>query len=101
METFFHFLKIIVDKTGTQCYNQNVPEMETERRLNMTNSEKLTNKIKGTGYTLSSFSEALGISRVALRNKIDGRTEFKASEIKNICSLLSIPAPEVSEYFFA
>lgn len=67
----------------------------------MTNTPKLRGKIAEKGYTLSSFSDAMHITRPCMRNKINGVVDFKASEIEKCCVLLSIPFSEVEEYFFA
>lgn len=67
---------------------------------NLTNSAKLRGKIAEKGFNISSLSRALHMSRACLRNKINGLTEFKGSEIKAICSVLDISIAEMSIYFF-
>lgn len=66
----------------------------------MTNKKKLQGKIVECGYTLTSFSTAMGLSRVSLRKKLNGTVEFRESEIKKAMTLLSIPAAEIETYFF-
>lgn len=66
----------------------------------MTNSNKLKGKIVENGYTLSSFSDAIPLSRMSLRRKLNGEADFRVSEIEKICSLLGIERSEISNYFF-
>lgn len=67
----------------------------------MTNGMKLKGKIVECGYNVSTFSEAMGMSRPTMRKKINGFTDFSASEIERACRLLSIPYDDVAVYFFA
>ena len=67
----------------------------------MTNTAKLKGRIVEKGYTLSSFSAAIGLSKPTLRAKINNIIEFKASEIEKICGLLEISFVESRDYFFA
>lgn len=67
----------------------------------MTNSNKLRGRIVEMGFTMESFSEAVGISRPSLRAKLSGAREFKASEIQRSCDVLSISRRDIGEYFFA
>ena len=66
----------------------------------MTNSNKLKGRITEKGFTLSSFAEAVHISRPCLRKRINGLADFKASEIETICDVLDIPHSEMCSYFF-
>ena len=66
----------------------------------MTNSNKLKGKIVENGYTLSSFSDAISLSRMSLRRKLNGEADFRVSEIEKICLLLGIERSEISNYFF-
>lgn len=59
---------------------------------------KLRGRIKEKGYTESSFADKLNISANTLRSKLNGKTQFKISEIKRIRFLLEIDS--VEEYFF-
>lgn len=67
----------------------------------MTNSNKLRGRIVEKGYTLSGFSNAMHVSRPSLRKKINGESEFKASEIEKICLLLDLSHSDIGNYFFA
>lgn len=101
METFLAIFEKDVDILETTCYYVDVAKLETRKEDNMTNSNKLKGRIIEMGYTITGFSDAAKISRPCFRNKINGRSEFKASEIERICNLLEIPHTEIGDYFFA
>ena len=69
----------------------------------MTNTELLEKKIADSGYKKSYIAKAIGLkSSYGLSNKINNKTEFKASEINALCELLKIEtAEEKEEIFFA
>lgn len=67
----------------------------------MTNTSKLRGRIVEKGFTLESFSEAVGMTRQTLRHRLDGTREFKVSEIQRSCEVLSISRDEIGDYFFA
>lgn len=52
------------------------------------------------GLTLQDVSDEIGISRQSFSNKVSGKSEFKASEIKAIASLLNLTAEQVNDIFF-
>ncbi len=66
----------------------------------MVNEAKLRGRIVEMGYTLTSFTEKIGMSRQSFRDKIKGRVEFKASEIMAVSDALEIPYNDVGQYFF-
>ena len=66
----------------------------------MTNSLKLKGRITEKGFNLTSFAEAVHISRPALRKRINGQADFKASEIEKICAVLEISRSDMCSYFF-
>lgn len=66
----------------------------------MTNSSKLKGRMAEKGYTLSSLSETLHMSRPSLRKRIIGTADFKASEIERLCVALDISIDDVGIYFF-
>ncbi len=86
----------------TVWYYYDVSKMETQTKgdAEMTNTSKLKGRMAEQGYTLSSLSEELHISRPSLRKRINGTADFKVSEIENLCSVLKIPISEVGNYFF-
>ena len=67
----------------------------------MTNTLKLKGRIAEMGFTQSRLSEELHISRMTLRKKITGTTDFRVSEIEKLCSILNIDKSEINDFFFA
>ena len=68
----------------------------------MTNTELLTCRIRGSGKTFGDCADYLGISRQAFSYKVKNRREFKASEIEKLCSFLHINTKsEQAAIFFA
>lgn len=64
----------------------------------MTNTKALNQLVEDSGIKRQKIAEMLGISRHALNQKINNVTEFKASEILKLSSILGIKKKEV--YFF-
>jgi hypothetical protein len=67
----------------------------------MTNRELLNERIDASGFKRQYIAEQLGITRESLGNKIAGRSEFVASEIKTLCKLLRINNADMKRIFFA
>lgn len=67
----------------------------------MVNTKDLQIKMQKNGYTLESLSQAIGISRTGLFNKIHNIKEFRVSEIKKISELLKLKKSEMTHIFFA
>lgn len=68
----------------------------------MTNTILLLEKIEASGYKRVYLAKMLGITTVALGNKIHNRTEFKASEILKLCEALKIEnTADKEKIFFA
>lgn len=66
----------------------------------MTNTERLKEKIEKSGYKLTFIASRLGLTYQGFLNKMNGETEFKVSEIKNLCELLNIGISEKEAIFF-
>lgn len=66
----------------------------------MTNTLKLKGRIIEEGFNLTTFADAIDMTPPSLRAKINGRSEFKASEIKKVCDILAIPMADIPSYFF-
>lgn len=66
----------------------------------MTDSELLKKKISESGLPVSFIAKKLGISREGLYKKINGTTEFKASEILAITDLLRLDSDSREDIFF-
>lgn len=60
----------------------------------MTNTEVLRERVKASGLKLQYIADRMGISRHSLTMKIEGKYEFKPSEIKTLSGLLRIETPE-------
>lgn len=56
----------------------------------MTNTALLRNTISNSGLKLSHIAKQMGLSAYGLQKKIDGESEFKASEITGLCDILKI-----------
>ena len=67
----------------------------------MTNTALLEEYIEKSGYKKSFIAKALHITAYALSMKINGKNEFKASEIDILCKLLNIGIKDRMRIFFA
>ena len=61
---------------------------------------KLDSAIYESGLKLEAVANKMGINRVSLWNKIQGRTEFKASEITSLAKILNLSAEQRDYIFF-
>jgi len=67
----------------------------------MTDTSLLRKTISESGLKFSFIAEQLGLSRFGLMKKIDGDTEFKASEIAKLSDILKIDNKNRDRIFFA
>lgn len=67
----------------------------------MTNTKALREAIERSGYRIYFIADKLGISSESLRQKTNNRSEFKASEIKQLRELLKLTNAESERIFFA
>ena len=67
----------------------------------MTNSAALRKAVDKSGLKYMKIASEMGISPYTLQKKIDNETEFKASEIVKLSSLLALSDTERSSIFFA
>jgi hypothetical protein len=68
----------------------------------MTNTTLLRKRIEDSGLKLQFIADKMGISRFALLQKIENRTEFRVSEVAALCILLDIKTmTEKERIFFA
>lgn len=65
------------------------------------NYELLNKKIQESGITLIAIAKKLGILRETLYSRLNGKTEFKASEILRISQVLNLSSTERDRIFFA
>lgn len=66
----------------------------------MTNTAELEGAIAKSGKSKKEIAAALALSEAGLWKKITNQSEFKATEIKKIQSLLSLSAAERDLIFF-
>ena len=67
----------------------------------MTDTKLLCDKIEESGYRMHYLAKQLGLSYQGFLNKRNNQTEFKASEIFTLKSLLNIGAEDLHRIFFA
>ena len=67
----------------------------------MTNTELLRAKIDQSGYKLRFVAKQIGITYQGLLNKINNRSEFRASEIQTLYNLLGLTEEEREAIFFS
>lgn len=66
----------------------------------MTNTALLKAKIESLGLKYTYIAKCLGLSDHGLAKKINNLTEFKATEIQNLCEVLRISELEEKEQIF-
>ena len=62
--------------------------------------ELLIYYVRRGGKTLEDLAKGIGISTKSLYNKMSGRSDFSASQIRGIATYLSIGAKEICDIFF-
>lgn len=67
----------------------------------MTDVGILNKTISDSGVTITFLAEKLGITREGLYKKLNGKTEFKASEIVKVQNVLKLTDEKRDEIFFA
>ena len=68
----------------------------------MTDTVRLKNAIEKSGMKISAILERMEIKSYAtLRDKIENKQEFKASEIAKLCEILNLDTCQMEEIFFA
>ena len=66
----------------------------------MVNKLALKGAIYANGDTQTSLASALGMERSSLSIKINGHTEFKPSEIENICIRYKLSPAQMCDIFY-
>jgi transcriptional regulator with XRE-family HTH domain len=61
---------------------------------------KLRGRIRERFSTQAAFASALCVSACALSQKLNGKSEWAADEIRKACELLDIEPGELQYYFF-
>lgn len=67
----------------------------------MVDFDLLNQKIRDSGMTIVAIAAKSGILRETLYNRLNGATEFKASEILRISNVLRLSKEERDKIFFA
>lgn len=68
----------------------------------MTNTALLKKKIADSGLKKGYIADELGVSRLTLRTRIAGESDFRAYEIATLCEILNITSlQEKNNIFFA
>lgn len=61
-------------------------------------------KLRGAIYAkytgLSEFATDMGLARVTISNKMNGKSSWSAKDIRRVCRLLDIAPENIGEYFF-
>lgn len=66
----------------------------------MTDTEELRKKIAESGLKLDHIASQMGISRASLWQKIEGKSDFKASEMARLQDILNLSLEEKERIFF-
>lgn len=88
---------------STGCYNRTVGKMSTQNEggeIKLTNTELLRSKIVSSGLKIKFIADALGITPQGLHKKIENKSEFRASEIVDLCNILKINGKDRDAIFF-
>lgn len=67
----------------------------------MIQTKLLEQKIDASGLKRKNIAKRLGMSRYTLLKKINGETEFTASEIIKLSQILHLPKSERDHIFFS
>lgn len=64
------------------------------------NYNKLKGRITEKVGNQSNFAKKMNLSDVTIYSKMNGKIEFKQSEILDACKILDISEEEIRKYFF-
>ena len=67
----------------------------------MTDKNLLYYFVKRAGFKNKDIAEAIGITSAGYSLKISNKSDFRQSEIKTICDMLSLTVEERDRVFFA
>lgn len=65
----------------------------------MTNTEELKSKIEASGLKRGFIASKCGMSRFTFSNKVNGKSDFTASEIRTLRTLFDLSLEEVEQIF--
>lgn len=78
----------------------NETEQRKEVQSDMTNLKLLTELIEERGIKLNKLAEKMGLTYQGLKYKLDGRSEFKVSEVNLMTRALKLSDEERDAIFF-
>lgn len=64
------------------------------------NSDLLKNKLREVGISEEDMAKAMGISKDALENRLNGKTEFTLKDIIAVVQILGLDRRETGQIFF-
>ena len=67
----------------------------------MTNTKLLRSRIDASGYKMRFLAEKIGVTYQCFIQKVNNKSELKASEIKTLCLLLNLDERDRESIFFA
>lgn len=67
----------------------------------MTDTKLLREEIAHSGISISFLSRKMGMTREGFYNKLNGKSEFKASEIAALSTILHLTVEKRERIFFA
>lgn len=62
--------------------------------------KKIKARMVEKDLTGQNLAKLMNLSEPTIYDKLNNKIEFKRSEIEKLCKILTIPALNVSEYFF-
>ena len=65
------------------------------------NLDLLTKKIEQSGMKSKLIAEKMNLTTAGLRNKLIGKRDFNATEIKNIAHAINLTGDDILNIFFA
>ena len=65
------------------------------------NLDLLTKKIEQSGMKRKVIAEKMNLTTAGLRNKLIGKRDFNATEIKNIAHAINLTGDDILNIFFA
>ena len=74
---------------------------EKEEVFNLTDTKLLKEKIENSGYRFNWIAKNLNLTPYGLRKKVNGETEFKATEIVKFQEILKISNMERDKIFLS
>lgn len=69
--------------------------------MNGVNLSLLTEKIEKSGMKRKAIAEKMNLTTAGLHNKLKGKRDFSASEIKGIAHALNLTGDDILSIFFA